>query len=308
MTRCLRKKKKNTIRNWTKWSSRWRGSHAIHMRGRTQYLCHIAGCVFCEWNRNGLGYWIPSILGFSAQQKVLTDAHFPCKVGRINSSPLPERPRTLWCSHHFFLRPLNRMCRLHGLLKNTWSPNPGVTLNCDDISGKHHGAKPDKEVNSHILGSDVLMISIGDEMDYHLIRPNYAAGQNYKFTQEHTYKNFTSTNSCKKRIEKLKGLTKTVPLSNGTLYIHTAHNDEIFYHCLDFAKQTIKTNRVRLVLVFRWLSASTYFRQIPQDERANCYYTVDSTLLRICILGRRAMFGGMPWDIFDQMGLMWSHR
>ena len=119
------------------------------------------------------------------------------------------------------------------------------------------------------------MISIGDEMDYHLIRPNYAAGQNYKFTQEHTYKNFTSTNSCKKRIEKLKGLTKTVPLSNGTLYIHTAHDDEMFYHCLDYVKQIIKTNRVRLVLVFRWLSASTYFRQSTQDDRSNRYSTVD---------------------------------
>ena len=35
---------------------------------------------------------------------------------------------------------------------------------CDDITGKYHGANPDKVVNAHILGSDVLMITIGDTM------------------------------------------------------------------------------------------------------------------------------------------------
>ena len=49
--------------------------------------------------------------------------------------------------------------------------------NRNDISGKHHGAIPDKEVNSHILGSDVLIVFIGDTMDYHLVRPDYLAGQ-----------------------------------------------------------------------------------------------------------------------------------
>ena len=53
----------------------------------------------------------------------------------------------------------------------------------DDISGKHHGANPDKEVNSHIFGSDVLMVSIGNTMDHHLVCPDYDADQDYKFTQ-----------------------------------------------------------------------------------------------------------------------------
>ena len=79
------------------------------------------------------------------------------------------------------------------------------------------------------------------------------------------------------RKEKYKGHTKTVPLCHGSLYIyiHTAHDDEMYYHCLDFVTQKIKSKRVRLVLVFRWLSVKTYFRQNPNDERCNRYSTMD---------------------------------
>ena len=44
----------------------------------------------------------------------------------------------------------------------------------DDITGK--------VVNAHILGSDVLMITIGDTAQYHLVRYNPSKGQDYKFT------------------------------------------------------------------------------------------------------------------------------
>jgi len=48
----------------------------------------------------------------------------------------------------------------------------------DDVTGKHRGGNVDKEMNSHILGSDVLMVTIGDTMDFHLVCPNHAKRQN----------------------------------------------------------------------------------------------------------------------------------
>ena len=134
----------------------------------------------------------------------------------------------------------------------------------DDISGKQKGGNVDKEMNSHIFGSDVLMVTIGDTMDFHLVRANSEKGQTYKFTQEKAIIN-----------KKDKRLTKTVPLSHGSLYVHTDNDDEIYYHGLDFAKERTKRNRVRIVLVFRWLSAPSFFRQSSQDERCNRYSTVD---------------------------------
>ena len=46
----------------------------------------------------------------------------------------------------------------------------------DIATGKHTGANPDKEVNSHIYGTDVLIVTYcadGDGMDYHLIRASH---------------------------------------------------------------------------------------------------------------------------------------
>ena len=135
----------------------------------------------------------------------------------------------------------------------------------DDITGKHRGGNVDKEMNSHILGSDVMMVTIGDTMDFHLVRPNYA-NQNYKFTQKAAINNKKSTNIS---------LTKTVPLSHGSLYVHTAHDDEMYYHGLDFVKEHSKRNRVRVVLVFWWLSVPSFFRQSSHDDPCNRYSTVD---------------------------------
>ena len=122
-------------------------------------------------------------------------------------------------------------------------------------------------MNSHILGSDVLMVTIGeDTMDFHLLRPNHAKHQNHKFTQKEACKNRNSTNPS---------LTKTIILPHGSLYVHTAHDDEMYYHGLDYVKEHSKRNRVRVVLIFRWLSVLSVFRQSSQDERCNRYSTVD---------------------------------
>ena len=75
--------------------------------------------------------------------------------------------------------------------------------------------------------------------------------------------------------KKCTNLTKTVPLCHGSLYVHTAHDDETYYHGLDFAKQSVKRNRVRVALVYRWLSVPMLFRQSSSDARENRYSAED---------------------------------
>ena len=134
----------------------------------------------------------------------------------------------------------------------------------DDTTGKNHGANPDKVVNAHILGSDILMITFGDMMQYHLVRCDPPKGQDYRFTQKNVDENKNCTN-----------LAKTIPLCHGSLYVHTAHDDETNYHGLDFSKQLVKRNRVCVALVYRCISVPMLFRQSSSDARKNRYSAVD---------------------------------
>ena len=68
---------------------------------------------------------------------------------------------------------------------------------------------------------------------------------------------------------------KTIELEYATVYIHTAHDDELYFHALSFAKNEAKTNIVRLALVYRWLAVSAYFRQDSNDHIGNRYSMVD---------------------------------
>ena len=45
-------------------------------------------------------------------------------------------------------------------------------------------------------------------------------------------------------------LVQTVPFKNKSLSVHTAHDNEMYFHHLDFVPEAILQNRVRLVLVF----------------------------------------------------------
>ena len=143
-----------------------------------------------------------------------------------------------------------------------------------DVDTRSHvGANPDKAVNSHIYGSSVLMVTYGpDTMDYHLIRPSYQYDsdiekvQDYRMSQKEAIKNKRKN----KKNPSLK-LVKTVPLGKGSIYVHTAHDDEMYFHTLDYADQLAKQNRVRLVFVYRWLAVSAYFRQNSNDQIGNRY-------------------------------------
>ena len=66
-------------------------------------------------------------------------------------------------------------------------------------------------------------------------------------------------------------LVQTVPLKNGSLYVHTAHDNDMYFHHLDFEPVAIPQIGFRLVLVFRWLTVSPFFWWSPNDKRYQGY-------------------------------------
>ena len=75
----------------------------------------------------------------------------------------------------------------------------------------------------------------------------------------------------------------TVKLDNNSLYIHTAHDDEIYSHALEYAEEIAKRNRVRLVFVYRMLAVSSHFRQSADDLRGNRYSLLSKHAIEKCM-------------------------
>ena len=126
-----------------------------------------------------------------------------------------------------------------------------VLIMIDISTGKHTGANPDKEVNSHIYGTDVLLVTFcdeGDGMDYHLIRASHKTDPETRQIQDYTMSQKSTINNMKRnKVNPKLELVKTVKLDNSSLYIHTAHDDEVYSHALEYAEEVAKakTNRVR---------------------------------------------------------------
>jgi hypothetical protein len=59
----------------------------------------------------------------------------------------------------------------------------------DIDNDSHMGGNHDREMNSHIVGTDVLTVNAGDDMVYQLIYPDKDDGQDYRFTQDQAKKN-----------------------------------------------------------------------------------------------------------------------
>ncbi len=127
---------------------------------------------------------------------------------------------------------------------------------------QHTGANPDKEVNSHIYGADTISVSFGDSMLYHLAVPDKDNGEDYRMNQ------------AKAKVHIRNGTTKSIELEDMSIYIHTAHDDELFQHALTFATDE-KKNKVRYVFVFRWLCVQAHFRSYPYDNRCNRYSMIN---------------------------------
>lgn len=139
------------------------------------------------------------------------------------------------------------------------------------------GANNEEDSNSHMHGSDVIVVTFGDDMEYQMIRPNHKKKQ--------TYANMTQTQALANRSAQRKNnnlsLMKTMSLGNGSIYVHTCDDDDLYYHALEFLGQLGKNrSKVRFALVFRWLTKSAYFRQSAADHRGNRYSMIDKKAMK----------------------------
>ena len=114
------------------------------------------------------------------------------------------------------------------------------------------------------------MVSLGDEMDYNLVRPDYDNEQTYKMSIGQGYRNLSAHRKNMKNANCTSPkLVQTVPLKNGSIYVHIAHDDEMYFHHLNFAPEEIPRSRVRVVLVFRWLAVPTFFSRVQMIRDVN---------------------------------------
>ncbi|KAL9187540.1 hypothetical protein ACHAXT_001643 [Thalassiosira profunda] len=136
----------------------------------------------------------------------------------------------------------------------------------------------DRYFSSTILGSDVVMLTIGDTMDYHLIRPDPAKGQDHTMSAGEARENWEEDRKEQKQGNKRLKLVKTIPLDEGSIYIHTANDDEMYHHTLSYPQEILDShdeNHIRVALVFRWLSKSAYFRHDESEDRSRRYSMVN---------------------------------
>ena len=128
---------------------------------------------------------------------------------------------------------------------------------------KQGGTGTDSTVNSHIFGTDVIIVTYGDSMNMHLIAP--PPGRTYRVSAKDL------------GLKKSRDHMVTTELEHYSIYIHSAHDDEMFHHGLKFENQGYAkhTNRVRIAFIFRWLSVKRKFRCNRNDEKCNRYSMVD---------------------------------
>ena len=108
-----------------------------------------------------------------------------------------------------------------------------------------------------------MTISLGDAMTFKLVSPDYNKGEDHTMNQ-----NCAILNSGVKR------LTHSVELHDKSVNIHSAQDDRLFFHSLEFSESS-KDNGVRVALVCRWLRPAKFFRSWPQEKASPRYCTVD---------------------------------
>lgn len=126
---------------------------------------------------------------------------------------------------------------------------------------------PPSSEESHIAGTDVITVSIGDEMNFHLI--GHAK-------MDATYD--------KIRANKGTNWTTTTTLEDGSTYVHSASNDIRAGHTLDFPNiganshrccaNKPDTTRVRAALIYRWAGAHKPFRANDTDPINKRYHNI----------------------------------
>ena len=130
-------------------------------------------------------------------------------------------------------------------------------------TGSLGGTTAPSDMNSHIFGTDVIVVTMGSAMEFHLVPP--PDGEDHRAPQ----KNFMKS--------KKSGRSEIISLAPYSVYVHSAHDDELYMHGLQFSKDDEKCdmNKTRVAFIFRWLCVSMMYRANAQDDDSNRYSTLE---------------------------------
>ena len=121
-----------------------------------------------------------------------------------------------------------------------------------------------------IAGTDVLVISMGADMIFKLISPDFLRGQDHTFTQDQARQN-----------AKRNDLSEDILLSDISVYKHTAHDDIVLQHMAYFPENKEgPRNRVRVALLCRTLSISNVYRADMNESADKRYSVVEADAFR----------------------------
>lgn len=181
--------------------------------------------------------------------------------------PIPPRVaelgERLWRKVWVHLSPPSRLCPPTGvqvlLYVSTFGsvirPHKDNGLRKDD--GRQTRTSTDKDLNSHIFGTSVIVLSLFDTMDFGLLVPKpgltYHAGQ-----REHIWSDNT-----------------TIPLDDQSIFVLDPKDDENFMHSARFPTGS-EPGKIRVALVFRWVSRRCRFYADRKGPRRDALYVPDA--------------------------------
>ena len=147
-----------------------------------------------------------------------------------------------------------QVCLYNSVMKSEMRPHKdnGYKTESGTLKGNTSGDKQ----NSHIFGTEVIIVTLGDPMNYFLIPP--PSGNNYTAS----YKDHDTTSNIKR--------ANVISLGDCSIYVHTAHDDEQFVHKLLFPSKS-KKNQVRFAFIYRWLQ-----NMKPIMERNHGVFHIDA--------------------------------
>ena len=128
--------------------------------------------------------------------------------------------------------------------------------------------KPPSSQSSHIAGTDVIMTSIGDTINYELVKHNNLAA---------TYDDYEANRGLRSE------WVHTIPLEGGSTYVHSASDDVRYAHTLEFPKlgsnphrgeNKPNTTKVRAGLIWRWAGKLQSFRANEDKARRHKFSAV----------------------------------
>jgi len=134
-------------------------------------------------------------------------------------------------------------------LQSAIRPHKDNGVPADD--GRQTRTSTDKSLNSHIIGTSVIVLTLGDDMEFGLLTPK--SGMDFNANQQ-----------CHEWNE-----NSTVVLKNHSAYVLDPCDDENYMHAARFPNKT-DNSKVQVALVFWWLSRRcNFFCDDKKEPRKN---------------------------------------